>query len=427
MASNEALHRRRIAAVPRGLSTATAVFADRALNCEMWDVEGRRYIDFAAGIGVLAVGHRHPRVMAAVESQLARFTHTSFQVMPYEPYVELAERLCGLAPFRGEAQTVLFTTGAEAVENAIKIARLATGRSGVIAFTGAFHGRTALTATLTGKMVPYKKGLGAQQPNVFHVPYPAESSGISVAESLRALEFLFAADIGAEQVAAIIIEPIQGEGGFHVAPPAFLRQLRDVCDRHGILLVADEVQSGFGRTGKMFAIEHSGVAPDLVTVAKSLAGGFPLSGVIGRTEVMDAVDPGGLGGTYAGSPVACAAALAVLEVIQEERLIERADAIGRTIRSRLQAWAARDDLVPIARIRGYGAMIGFDLLKGRQDRSPDGEAAKAVCRRALDHGLVVLTCGPVGETIRLLTPLTAPDAIVDEGLDLLEAALGKAL
>jgi 4-aminobutyrate aminotransferase/(S)-3-amino-2-methylpropionate transaminase len=409
--------------VPRGVATATQVFADRAENAEIWDVDGRRYVDFAGGIAVLNVGHRHPKVMAAVEAQMARFTHTAFQVMAYESYVELAERLNALAPFSGPAKTIFFTTGAEATENAVKIARAATRRSGVIAFTGGFHGRTALASAMTGKVMPYKRDFGPALPEVYHLPFPTEASGVTVEESLRALSFLFAADIAPSRVAAIIIEPIQGEGGFHVAPPSLLAALRRICDTHGILLIADEVQSGFARTGRLFGIEHAAVEPDLIAIAKSLAGGFPLSGVIGRAEIMDSVEQGGLGGTYGGSPIACAAALAVLDIIGEEDLIGRAQAIGERLQQRISSWQGRNNLLPVSGPRGKGAMIAFDITTGRGSREPDGAAAKAVCARALEEGLVVLSCGAVGETIRILVPLTASDAIIDEGLDRLETAL----
>ena len=408
-----------------GVGTATPVFAARAENAELWDVEGRRYVDFAAGIAVLNVGHRHPKVMEAVYAQLELYTHTAFQVMAYEPYVELAERLNAMAPFSGPAKTILFTTGAEAIENAVKIARAATGRRGVIAFTGGFHGRTSLAVTLTGKVAPYKRSFGSGAADIFHIPFPTEAAGVSVEDSLKALSFLFLADIDPASVAAIVIEPVQGEGGFNVAPPDLMWALRRICDAHGILLVVDEIQTGFARTGRMFAVEHAKVEPDLVTVAKSLAGGFPLSGVIGRAALMDAVETGGLGGTYAGSPVACAAALAVLDVIRDEKLCERADAIGGRIRARIAAMGRRNDLPPISEPRGVGAMLAFDMLKERGGQERDGGKAKRVVAAALEAGLVVLTAGHQGETIRILVPLTASDEIVDEGLDHLEAALAK--
>lgn len=422
MTSNISLAERRSAAVPRGVGSSTAIYADRAENAELWDVEGRRFVDFAGGIAVLNVGHRHPKVMAAVRAQLDRFTHTAFQVAPYESYIALAERLNALAPFGGAAKTILFTTGAEATENAVKIARVATGRPAVIAFAGGFHGRTLLASAMTGKVLPYKRGFGPFPGDIHHIPFPVLSRGVGVEDSLRALDMLFAADVEPSRVAAIIIEPIQGEGGFNVAPPELLRALRARCDAHGILLIADEVQTGFARTGKMFGIEHSGVEPDLVCVAKSLGGGFPISGVIGRAAIMDSVEPGGLGGTYGGSPVACAAALAVLDVIADEALLGRADEIGALIRGRLSASARRNDSVAVKNLRGHGAMIAFDVLDPATD-APDGAEAKHVCARALEAGLILLSCGTQGETIRILVPLTASHAILNEGLDALETAL----
>lgn len=422
-ATNATLSTRRSAAVTGGVASATAIYADRAANAEIWDVEGKRYIDFASGIGVLATGHRHPRVVAAVNAQLDRFTHTAFQVMGYQPYIELAERLNAIAPFKSPAQTLLLTTGAEAVENAVKIARMATGRSAVVAFSGAFHGRTSLTLAMTGKAAPYKRGMGSVGREVYRVLFPLAHRGVSVEESIDALHALFYSDVTPDQVAAIIIEPVQGEGGFQVAPPKLLRHLREVCDAHGILLIADEIQSGFGRTGRMFAIEHAGVEPDLVTLAKSLAGGFPLAAVLGRAQIMECASPGSLGGTYGGSPIGCAAALAVLEVIADENLLERADVIGARIRSRLAEISHRDDVLTMANLRGLGAMIGFDLMSSVDARVPNGMAAKEVAARALTNGLIILTCGTHGETVRILVPLTVTDAVLDEGLSILERAL----
>jgi 4-aminobutyrate aminotransferase/(S)-3-amino-2-methylpropionate transaminase len=423
MPSNAELLDRRTRAVPRGVGHATPIYAARAENAEVWDVEGKRYIDFAGGIAVLNTGHRHPKVMAAVQAQLERYTHTAFQVMAYEPYIALAERLNTLAPFKGPAKTILFTTGAEAVENAIKIARAATGRPGVIAFTGAFHGRTLLTMGLTGKVLPYKKGFGPFPSDLYHVPFPIEHHGVSVADSLKAINFLFKADIEPARVAAIVIEPVQGEGGFYVAPKELLVELRKLCDAHGILLISDEVQAGFARTGKMFGIEHSGVEPDLIAIAKSLAGGLPLSGVVGRAEIMDACEPGGLGGTYGGNPVACAAALAVLDVIEGEKLLDRANAMGERIKAKLNQLAKRNDLMPIAAIRGPGAMIGFEIVKHRGSFEPDADATKRLTTAALEKGLIVLSCGTFANVIRILVPLTASDAIVDEGMKMLEQAM----
>ena len=423
--SNTELLARRSAAVARGVASATPLFADSAGNAQIRDVDGRSYIDFASGIGVVATGHRHPRVMEAVQAQLARLTHTAFQVMAYEPYIALAERLNAIAPFTGAAKSVFFTTGAEAVENAVKIARIATKRSAVIAFSGAFHGRTMLTGSLTGKIVPYKQGGGASAPDIFRLPFPVDHRGIRVEDTMSALHALFYGDVEPARVAAIIVEPVQGEGGFHVAPAELLQALRDLCDRHGILLIADEIQSGFGRTGRMFAIEHSRVEPDLVTVAKSLAGGFPLSGVVGRAAIVDAVEPGGLGGTYGGSPIGCAAALAVLDVIREETLLARANGIGAVIRARIGELMRARTGTPIANLRGLGAMLAFDVVKAHGGVEPDGLEAKRIAARALEQGLIVLTCGTFGETLRILVPLTIPDRELRDGLAILCKAIER--
>ncbi len=426
MSANASLQSRRVAAVPRGVGNAFAVYADRAEDAEVWDVEGKRYVDFAGGIAVVNTGHCHPKVIAAVQEQMANFTHTCFQVLMYEPYIELAEKLNALAPIGGPLKSVFFTTGAEATENAVKIARAATGRSGVISFTGAFHGRTVMASAMTGKVVPYKKGLGPVLPEVWHLPFPVAQHGVTVEDSLKALSFLFKADVDPSRVAAIIIEPVQGEGGFYEVPAELMRALRRVCDEHGIVLIADEVQTGFGRTGKMFAMEHFDVEADLICVAKSLAGGFPLSGVIGRAPIMDAADPGGLGGTYAGNPLACAAALAVLEVFKEEKLLERSNAIGARIKARLETLSRRNDLLPIAGIRGLGGMVAFEIVKSRGAYDPDADATKKVTQKAYENGLVLLSCGVNANVVRILVPLTASDAIVDEGLEVLETALAAA-
>lgn len=423
MTTNAELLARRAKAVPRGVSTATPVFTDRAENARLWDVEGREYIDFAGGIAVLNTGHRHPKVIDAVRAQLDRVTHTAFQVSAYEPYIELAEKLNARAPIAGPGKTIFFTTGAEAVENAVKIARAATGRTGVISFTGGFHGRTALTMALTGKVAPYKQQFGPSPPDVFHVPFPLARYGVDLQTSLLVLDHILRADIEASRVAAIVLEPVQGEGGFHMAPPALMGALRTLCDAHGILLIADEVQSGFARTGKLFAMEHYEVHADLITMAKSLAGGFPLSAVTGRADIMDKVDPGGLGGTYGGSPIGCAAALAVLEVIDQEKLLERADKLGARAKARLKELQKRNDMAPIDDIRGPGSMVAFDLVTERGGMAPDGAAAKRVTTRAIEQGLILLSCGVSGETIRLLYPLTIEDTLFDEGLARLEAAL----
>jgi 4-aminobutyrate aminotransferase/(S)-3-amino-2-methylpropionate transaminase len=409
--------------VPRGVASAAPIFAERAENARLWDAEGRDYIDFAGGIAVLNTGHRHPKVVAAVRDQLDRMTHSAFQVCAYEPYVALCERLNALAPIEGEAKTILFTTGAEAVENAVKIGRAATGRVNLIAFSGAFHGRTMMTLALTGKVTPYKAPFGPMPAGVHHVPFPTARYGIDEAAALRALDHLFLADVAPTSVAAIVIEPVQGEGGFHIAPPAFMRALRDICDAHGILLIADEVQTGFGRTGRMFAMEHYDAKPDVVVMAKSLAGGLPLSAVSGRADLMDATPPGGLGGTFGGSPLACAAALAVLDVIEEEGLLERSRTLGARAQARLEGMRRRNDLARIGAVRSLGSMVAFDLAT--DDGEPDPAAAKRVTTRALEEKLILLNCGAHGETVRLLYPLTIEDALLEEGLNRLERALSS--
>ncbi|HUB92146.1 MAG TPA: 4-aminobutyrate--2-oxoglutarate transaminase [Dyella sp.] len=418
-ASNADIDTRRIAAAPRGVGIGFPIYAQHARNAELWDVEGRRYIDFGAGIAVLNVGHCHPRVLQAIEAQLNCFTHTAYQVVPYESSVALAERLNRLAPGAHAKKTAFFTTGAEAVENAIKIARCATGRPGVIALSGGFHGRTFMGMALTGKVVPYKTGFGPFPGSVFHVPAPVPLHGVTVADSLRAIEQLFKADIDARQVAAIILEPVQGEGGFYQAPLEFMRALRDICDQHGILLIADEVQTGFARTGKLFAMEHYDVAPDLMTVAKSLAGGMPLSGVIGRADIMDAPAPGGLGGTYAGNPLAIAAAHAVLDAIEDEQLCARAERLGLRLKQHLQK--LREQVPQIADIRGPGAMVAVEFMQA--NGQPDSAFAKQVQQRAQAAGLLLLTCGTYGNVIRFLFPLTIEDTVLEEGLAMLAQAM----
>ncbi len=423
MSTNSEMMARRVAAVPRGVGNAHAVFAAKAENSELWDIEGKRYIDFAGGIAVLNTGHRHPKVIAAVQKQLDAFTHTCFQVTPYDSYIKLAEKLNALAPIEGPAKTIFFTTGAEALENAIKIARAHTGRPGVITFAGGYHGRTMLTMAMTGKVLPYKKKFAPMPAEIYHAPFPHEQFEVSVEESLKYINMLFRADIEPSRVAAITIEPVQGEGGFLPAPEELLVGLRKICDEHGILLVVDEVQTGFARTGKMFAIEHSSVKPDIMTIAKSLAGGFPLSGVIGKAEIMDSAEPGGLGGTYAGSPLGCAAALAVLEVIEEEKLVERANVIGAKLKARLEAISKRNDTHPISGIRGPGAMIAFDVVKSRGGNEPDPDTTKKILAAAAARGLILLSCGVFANAIRLLMPLTISDELLEEGLDILEASL----
>lgn len=424
-ATNAALMARRRAAIPRGVGQSHEVFITKGENAEVWDVEGRRYIDFAGGIAVLNTGHRHPEIIAAVKDQLDHYTHTCFQVLAYEPYVELAERINALAPGNFDKKTFFLSSGAEAVENAIKIARAYTKRSGIIAFTSGYHGRTLLTLGMTGKVAPYKVGFGPFPGDIFHAQFPNALHGVSVDDAMASVETIFKNDIEASRVAAIIVEPVQGEGGFNVAPFDFLQRLRALCDQHGILLIADEIQTGAGRTGTWFAIEQSGVAPDLITMAKSMAGGFPISAVVGRAEVMDAPAPGGLGGTYAGSPLGCAAALAVLQVFEKEKLLQRSQTMGQRITARLQALATRHPV--IADVRGLGAMVAVELCKNGDVHQPDADLTKRLCAEATKRGLILLSCGTYGNVVRILVPLTASDAIVDEGLDMLEAALATAL
>ena len=412
--TNAALLARREAAIPRGVGHSHQIFIARGENAEIWDIEGRRFIDFVGGIAVLNTGHRHPAVIQAVKDQLDKYTHTCFQVLPYEPYVELAERLNAKAPGNFAKKTLFLTTGSEAVENAIKIARASTGRSGVICFSGGYHGRTLLTLAMTGKIVPYKAGFGPFPAEVFHATFPNALHGVTVDDSFASVEAIFKNDIEASRVAAIIVEPVQGEGGFTVAPPEFLQRLRMLCDTHGILMICDEVQTGAGRTGTWFAVEQSGVAPDLITMAKSMAGGFPISAVVGRADVMDAAAPGGLGGTYAGSPIACAAALAVLDVFEKENLLQRSRDVGERLTAALKAMAARHAC--IGDVRGMGAMVAVELFKNGDLKQPDAELAKRITAEATTRGLILLTCGTYGNVIRILVPLTASDALLDEGL-----------
>ena len=412
--SNAHLMQRRRAAVPRGVGQAHEIFVARASNAEVWDVEGKRYIDFAGGIAVVNTGHCHPDVIAAVRQQLDLYTHTCFQVLAYEPYVEVAERLNALAPGEFAKKTLLLSTGAEAVENAIKIARSFTGRAGIIAFTGGYHGRTVMTLGLTGKVAPYKTGFGPFPGEVFHALFPNAVHGISVDDALESVETILKNDIEASRVAAFILEPVQGEGGFYVAPNEFVEGLKRIAERHGILLIADEVQTGAGRTGTWFACEQWTVAPDLITTAKSMAGGFPISGVIGRADVMDAPGPGGLGGTYAGSPIGCAAALAVLDVFEKEKLLDRSKAVGSRLTAGLNLIAQREPA--IRDVRGLGAMVAIELFDGD---APDAELTRKVVAEAARRGLILLSCGTYGNVIRVLVPLTADDGLLDEGLRIL--------
>jgi len=425
--SNAGLLARREAAVARGVASAANVFAARAENAELWDVEGKRYIDFAGGIAVLNTGHRHPDVIAAAKTQEDLYTHTSFQVVPYEPYVALAEKLNALAPGDFAKKSLLVTTGAEAVENAVKIARVATGRPGVIAFSGGYHGRTLLTLGMTGKISPYKKDAGPFPSDIYRAPFPSQRDNFTVADALTALENLFLTDAQPDRIAAMIIEPVLGEGGYLPVPTEMLQALRNICDTHGILLIADEIQSGFARTGTWFAIEHSGVVPDLITVAKSMAGGYPIAGVIGRADIMDAMPPGGLGGTYGGNPVACAAALAAIEAIEGERLLARSTALGARMQQRLSEIGARAAPYRMWDIRGLGAMLAVEFVSDFDIAAPDAALAKSLCAHALERGLILLGCGIHGNAVRIMVPLTASDEIIEEGLTIFEAALADAV
>ena len=416
--SNEQWQARKNAAFARGQGNMAPVYIDHAKNAEMWDVDGNRYIDFGTGIAVCSTGHTNPRVTAAVQEQLQRFSHTCVMVTPYGSAVELAEKLNELAPGNTPKKTIFVTTGAEAVENCVKIARAHTGRRGVIAFNGGFHGRTMLAMGLTGKITPYKNLFGPFPAEIYHAPYPVKYHGVSVEDSLKALEMLFKVDIAPSDVAAIIVEPVQGEGGFYPAPNEFLQALRAVCDEHGIVLIADEIQTGFGRTGKFFCSEYANIEPDLITVAKGVAGGFPLSAVVGKAEIMDAPLPGGLGGTYAGSPIGCAAALAVIDVIAEENLVERSVQIGTLFGDRLDA-LQRQFPDAIGDIRASrGAMIAMELVKNGDAEQPDPELTKALVTLAYQRGLVLLSCGTRGNVIRFLPALTISDGLINEGLDI---------
>ena len=414
---NEQLMARKAAATPRGVGVMGSFFAERAQGAELWDVEGQRYIDFAGGIAVMNVGHGHPKVLAAIQAQLERFTHTCYQVVPYESYIALAEKLNQLTPGTHAKKTALFSTGAEAIENAIKIARAHTKRSGVIAFGGAFHGRSMFAVALTGKVQPYKAGFGPFPPEIYHAPFPCHCASLD--ETKKAVQHLFKADIEPSRVAAIVFEPVQGEGGFNVIQREAVLWLRELCDEHGIVLIADEIQSGFGRTGKLFAMEHFGINPDLMTIAKSLAAGLPLSAVTGRAEIMDAPAPGGLGGTYAGNPLAIAAAHAVIDVMTDEKLPERGAMLGDQLKALLTS--LRLQVPQIADVRGLGAMVAVEFAHANGE--PDAEITKRVQAEALKRKLILLTCGVNANVLRFLFPLTTPQDIFDEALGLLRESL----
>jgi 4-aminobutyrate aminotransferase len=414
---------RRVEAISRGVGMQTQIYVDKALNSEVWDIEGNRYIDFAAGIAVVNTGHRHPKIMAAVHAQLERFTHTCHQVLPYENYIHLAERLNAAVPGEGPKKTIFVTTGAEAVENAIKVARIATQRPAVIAFGGAFHGRTFMGMTLTGKVEPYKKGFGAMMPDVYHVPFPQEVHNISTEDAIAGITKLFKADLDPARVAAIIFEPVQGEGGFYPAPKSLVVALRKLCDDNGIVLIADEVQTGFARTGTLFAMEAYGVSADLTTMAKGLGGGFPIAAVTGKASIMDAAHPGGLGGTYGGNPIGIAAAHAVLDVIEEEQLCARANELGSRLKQRLEGLRA---VTPeIVDIRGPGFMVAVEFANPAS-HAPDADFTNRVKNEAQKRGLILLTCGVYGNVVRFLAPITIPDAIFAEAMGILEESVAAA-
>ncbi|MGP9499251.1 4-aminobutyrate--2-oxoglutarate transaminase [Halomonas sp. AOP43-D1-4] len=419
--SNAELNELKRKYVANGAASPATAFADHAENAEVWDADGNRFIDFAGGIGVLNIGHRHPKVVAAVKAQLDKVMHTCQTVMPYEGYVRVAEKLSHLVPVRGHAKVMLANSGAEALENAVKIARAATGRANVICFDGGYHGRTFFTMAMNGKVAPYQTDFGPMPGTVFRAPYPVDYHGVSEDEALRGLMMALKTDAGPSNTAAIILEPVLGEGGFYPAPASFLKKIRDICDEHGILMIIDEVQSGFGRTGKMFAIEHSGVEPDIMTMAKSMADGMPISAVVGTDKIMDASGPNSLGGTYTGSPTACAAALAVMEVFEKENILEKSQALGDKLAKHFNQWQARYESV--ANVRHMGAMGAFELVADKTTRAPNAELASALCKKAREEGLILLSCGMYGNTIRFLMPITIEDDVLNEGLDIIESCL----
>jgi 4-aminobutyrate aminotransferase/(S)-3-amino-2-methylpropionate transaminase len=414
--TNSSLQDRKVKVIARGQGNVYPVYVDKALNAELWDVEGNRYIDFGTGIAVCNTGHSHPKVVAAVKAQLDKFSHTCVMINPYESAVELAEKLTELAPGDSDKKAIFVTTGAEAVENCVKIARAHTGRRGVIAFNGGFHGRTNLTMALTGKISPYKHLFGPFAGDIYHAPFPMAFHDVSVKDSLKALDNLFKVDIAPSDVAAIIVEPVQGEGGFYAAPAEFLQALRSLCDQNGIVLIADEIQTGFGRTGKMFSFEHADVEPDLITMAKGIAGGFPIAAVVGKSEIMDAPLPGGLGGTYGGSPVGCVAALAVLDIIAEENLVQRADQIGQIFNEQLTLLQSSYPHL-IGEVRNQGAMIAIELVSNSDSEQPNVKLTQVIIAKAAEHGLILLACGFYGNVIRFLPALTISDELIYEGLN----------
>ncbi|MFG6175720.1 4-aminobutyrate--2-oxoglutarate transaminase [Halomonas sp. THAF12] len=407
--------------VANGAASPATQFADRAENALIWDADGNRIIDFAGGIGVLNIGHRHPKVVQAVKDQLDRVMHTCQTVMPYEGYVKVAEKLSQVTPVRGHGKVMLANSGAEALENAVKVARAATGRDNVICFTGGYHGRTFMTMAMNGKVAPYATDFGSMPGNVFRAPYPVPYHGVSEEEALRGLKLTLKTDANPKNTAAIVLEPVLGEGGFYAASPSFLKAVRELCDEHGMLMIVDEVQSGFGRTGKLFAIEHSGVEPDIITMAKSMADGMPISAVVGTDKVMDASGGNSLGGTYTGSPVSCAAVLAVLEVFEEEKILDKSQALGDKLGKRFDQWEQAFDCV--ANGRHLGAMAAFDVVSDKANHTPDADLAGALCKKAREKGLILLSCGLWGNTIRFLMPVTIEDEVLEEGLGIIEECL----
>ena len=419
--SNAELNELKHKYVAAGAASPATAFAARAENAEVWDADGNRFIDFAGGIGVLNVGHRHPKVVAAVKAQLDKVMHTCQTVMPYEGYVKVAEKLSHIVPVRGHAKVMLANSGAEALENAVKVARAATGRSNVICFDGGYHGRTFYTMAMNGKVAPYQSDFGPMPGTVFRAPYPVPYHGVSEDEAIRGLKMALKTDANPKDTAAIVLEPVLGEGGFYAASKSFLEKVRAICDEHGILMIVDEVQSGFGRTGKMFAIEHSGVEPDIMTMAKSMGDGMPISAIVGTDKVMDASGPNSLGGTYTGSPTACAAALAVMEVFEEENILEKSQALGEKLATRFKDWQGKFDCID--NIRNMGAMAAFELVSDKENHTPNAELAAKLCGKAREEGLILLSCGMYGNTIRFLMPVTIEDNVLNEGLDIIESCL----
>jgi len=427
MTSNQEFETRRDMAVARAIAYSSTFVAERAENAEVWDVEGNRYVDFGGGIGCQNIGHRDERVVAAIKDQLDRLTHTCFQVTPYESYIALAERLNALLPGDFAKKSLFFSAGGEAVENAVKIARYHTGRPALITFTNGYHGRSYMGMGLSARMVPFKQGFRPFPTEIYRLPFPDAFHGVSLDDTKRAFETLFRSDCPPDQIAAIFFEPVQGEGGYNIATPDFIAFLRDLCDTHGIVLVADEIQTGVGRTGKMFAMEHYGVSPDLTCIGKSIGGGLPISGIVGRADIIDSVPPGGLGGTFGGNPIACAAALTVLDVIEADGLLQRGLDMGALIDGRLRTMAKRNVLHRIGDVRALGCMNAIEIVADRDSRAPDGDLTAKIAAIALKKGLILITAGPTRNVIRLLVPLSAPTALVEEGLDILESALEEAM